>query len=873
MRKGIFYLVVFLVLLVGPTAVRYLNFYEFGGTEPEEPPDYSGANIEPVAIPVSSNFIDEPEVGEGFVLLDQAHDNFFTLDEIGYLDGRLAARGHELRAYESGDLASALRSVKAFVVIAPQKAFTPDEVMAVRDFVRRGGRLLLIGDPTRFTVFVEEDLFTFTVDIVSDKIPLNSLANEFDLIFNADYLYNTSENEGNFRNIILHDNGLGESAFTDGLNQLAFYGSHSLQVGPNGRSVLMGDDNTWSSDTDRPGGLTLAASSENGRVLALGDIHFLTPPYYTVYDNSQFISYIANFLTDEAERNYTLADFPYFYDDEVNIVYVGSPDLGPDAFDEIIALQDAFRSVDLDLLLKGQIDSDTDTLYVGLYNQADELADILLSNGISLTIQPPILPEVEMDAPEDEDVDEDEEDLEKTDSEEENTDDLEEPTDALRLVRSDLGNVRMVGTAVILLQQDGDRHNVIVLAASKEGLENTIGRLLDLIPLNADYALDDCLLQSNLALCPTDVFDEEVEAELKTGGTPNTSEAEESSEDEEPTEDNDKPDDDALEGENQGSISLDETVEEILGSGEVHLWTFSEGPVTVDITVVGSDGLDTVLELYGPDNEFIESADSTFSDGTEEIIGIELDSGDYTIRIRDFFDDGGSYSLAVTEAGTASSPEDEEDASSGNNIFLFGDDDGDALSGGFTSVDVLADMLSVDYDVTVWRTSEDGPLQENTLDGYSLIIWDSGDYRDEDGFFDEDTILIFEHLGEGGKIIIMGSSPTLLSTLELAPLSDIEVATDDPVLLDGFSAGEVIELDQTYDVVLFDDSAGDIEESDIILFTRGPESEEIGTVVGIASVEDEFSNTQAAILLFPFTSLPSNIQETLLSNLISWMEL
>ena len=897
MRKALVYVVLFLALLLGPAAVRYLNFYQLGSTERQEPPEYTGERIEAVDIPASSNFVDEPEVGDGFVLLDQAHDNFFTLDEIGYLDGRLAARGHELRAYEFGDLASALRSVKAFVVIAPQTPFMPDEIMAVRDFVARGGRLLLIGDPTRFTVFVEEDLFTFTVDIVSDKIPLNSLANEFDIIFNADYLYNTSENEGNFRNIILHDSGLGEGEFTDSLDQLVFYGSHSLQVGPDGRSLLRGDDNTWSSDTDRPGGLTLAASSENGRVLALGDIHFLTAPYYTVYDNAQFIARVADFLTDEADRAFTLADFPYFYSDDVNLVYIGSPDLGPDAFDEIIILQDAFRTADLNLSVQAVADSSTETLYLGLYNQTDDVIDLLVSNGISLTIQPPILTDEELkileeDEAEDEEAAGDEEEGEEDDEEaeeaedEETSEEEEDDVEAVRLIRSDLGNIQMSGTAVILLQQNGDQHNVVVLAASQEGLENTINRLLDLVPLNADYALDDCLLQTSLALCPTDILAEEVEAELDTGGTPESLDADEpEAEEDEAIEDDDdfseedetSSDSEAPEGISQGSIGLDETVEATLATDEAHLWTFSDGPAIVDIVLEGSESMDAVLELYDPDNELLDSADSTFSGGIEELLGVEVDSGDYTIRVRDFFNEGGDYSLAVTlvaESDSEEEGEEEEEETTGETgIFIFGDDDGEALSSGFTSVDALADLLSADHDITIWRTSEDGPLQEDTLDGYSLIIWDSGDYRNEDGFFDEDTVIVFEKLDEGGNIIIMGSSPTLFSALELVPVADIEVASDDPVLLDGFSAGDVIELDATYDVVLFDDFAGDIEENDTILFVRGPGSEESGSIVGVATTEDEFNDTRAAFLLFPFTSVPEDVQEALLSNLIAWFGL
>ncbi|MCZ7671466.1 MAG: hypothetical protein M5U34_32195 [Chloroflexi bacterium] len=53
----------------------------------------------------------------------------------------------------------------------------------MRRFIDRG-RVLMVGDPTRYEIiFDEEDPFAFTFDLDTDEIPLNSLANEFDLIF------------------------------------------------------------------------------------------------------------------------------------------------------------------------------------------------------------------------------------------------------------------------------------------------------------------------------------------------------------------------------------------------------------------------------------------------------------------------------------------------------------------------------------------------------------------------------------------------------------------------------------------------------------------------------------------------------------------
>jgi hypothetical protein len=849
MRRGIiFFIAVFLLLLLAPAGIRYLRYYDLGGGNRAQPPAFDPGDITEVPTPAATDYMDDPEPQEGFVLLDQAHENAFTLDEIGYLDGRLAARGFELLHYTGGDLNAALRPANAFVVITPLTDFTLGERQAVSNFVDRGGRLLMVGDPTRFNVIVEEDEFTFSFHLEGDKIPLNSLANEFDIIFNGDYLYNTIENEGNFRNIVLKEGGFAEDALTEGLERLAFYGAHSLEVGSDGVALLTADDNTWSSGTDRPGELALAVSSNGGRALALGDINFLSQPYYTVFDNSQFIARIADFLTEPSTRGFILADFPYFYRNPINLVYTGAPDLGPDAFDEIIALQDAFRDVDQTLSLVAVPQSDRDTLYLGLYNQSDEVAEILSSAGITLTIAPPI-------------GEEKEDEVEAAEESEAESDEVtpEAEETAVRLVESELGKVQMSGTALILLDESQGRRNVIVLAASNDGLENTIDRLLNLVPLNADYALADCLLQNTLALCPTDVVDEEVEAQLETSGVPEEEGEEEEEEEEEEGEETGG-DIDAVD---QGSIGLDETVEGTLAEGEAHAWTFSDGPATIDIVVESGEELDAILELYNPDNQLIESSDSGFTGENEEILGVDIpDEEEYTILIRDFFEDGGSYTLTVSMGEPG-----EESASEG--IFIFADDDGAPLTTGFTSVETLVALLADEHEVTTWVSSEDGPLEADAPQGYELIIWDSGDYRNEDGFFDEDGAVILNALEEGGNLLVTGSSPTLFGDTELAALADVEVAGADPVLLDGLTVGEIFELDQTYDAVLSDVLSSDTEENSVAFFLRGPASEESGNVTGIA-IEEEFNEQRTIFLLVPFIALPDDVQELLLDNFINW---
>ncbi|MCP4422968.1 MAG: hypothetical protein GY803_00605, partial [Chloroflexi bacterium] len=212
------------------------------------------------------------------------------------------------------------------------------------------------------------------------------------------------------------------------------------------------------------------------------------------------------------------------------------------------------------------------------------------------------------------------------------------------------------GTSLILLDEEDGRRRVVVLAASAQGLENSVNRLLNLILLNADYALSDCLVQDNLALCPSNVFDEAVEAELISNETPDTPIEEETPfppEDEGDLGGGDGPNID-LEGVVlQGSISAGETVTGTLAEGETHSWMFVEGPATLDIYLFGEE-LDGVLEVYGPDLELLYTTDNSLIGEEEQLLSVEIpDDQAYAIAARDFFGRVADYVLSVYLSGEA----------------------------------------------------------------------------------------------------------------------------------------------------------------------------------------------------------------------------
>jgi hypothetical protein len=209
----------------------------------------------------------------GVALFDLAHGNSYKPNEFNVLLTRVVARNYTVKYLsDKGEMNKTLRRASTFIVTAPKEQYTEEEVTFVEDFLRENGTLLLLDDPSR-----------------DSKINLLSL--RFGIVFNRDYLYNTAANDGNYRYVIFTD--FKESNITKGLGKVALYVAESLT----GNGLILSDANTYSSLGVRD---IFSPAVAKDRILAIGDITFLTPPYNTVYDNNRFVSNIADFITSSS---------------------------------------------------------------------------------------------------------------------------------------------------------------------------------------------------------------------------------------------------------------------------------------------------------------------------------------------------------------------------------------------------------------------------------------------------------------------------------------------------------------------------------------------------------------------------------------------
>ncbi len=402
MRKFIWILpfVILIVIILVFLAGRFF-YYNSTVASAYTPPERGMATVELAKSPKSARLeaVDNPQVSRGVVVIDYAHDNALYVEELNVLLSKIAARGFSYELVQDADaknspssaasdqsantsdqlapmptspqetspnlLTDKLRYAAGLILPLPRRAYTPDEVDQIKQFVAKGGRVLIIGDPTRTT----------TVDA------LNSIASEFDLIYANDYLYSLNHNDNNYRNVVYTN--FKKSPLTTGLDEkskVIFYANSSV-YSP-GHEIIIGDDTTHSSLSEGGRVNSPAALTTQDRVLALGDLTFLTEPYSNAENNGVLINNIAAFLSS-GRRDLTLADFPYFFNPNVDIVF-GSSLVFNSQLADSVKLKEELEKVGRVVTFTDKIDSQNDVIFIGRFNETDVITDYLAAGHISI---------------------------------------------------------------------------------------------------------------------------------------------------------------------------------------------------------------------------------------------------------------------------------------------------------------------------------------------------------------------------------------------------------------------------------------------------------------------------------------------------------
>ena len=302
-----------------------------------------------------------------------------------------------------------LRRADSLLVILPRLAYSEAETALVERFVEKGGKLLLVSDPTR-------------------PQQINTLAARFGLEFRPDYLYNVAEYDLSFRNIIVRE--FQPDELTVGVDAITLYAAGSIRS--SGPGLAFAGADTESSVLETSEKLYPIAGGDSRNVLAVADFTFMVPPQNSLLDNDRLISNIADFLTS-SERKYELADFPHFYEagsENGTDILLGRESL----WDIGIRTKNGLADYQISSEIRGVEDLSRETVFLGLYEDALPMSRYLQAVGVRIgdTLGTPFAPDLDPD-----------------------------------------------GTSVTVLDQNQDRHVLVVLADSPWTLDGAVNRLLD----------------------------------------------------------------------------------------------------------------------------------------------------------------------------------------------------------------------------------------------------------------------------------------------------------------------------------------------------------------------------------------------------------
>jgi hypothetical protein len=456
------------------------------------PPDISAVNESQITPHLADHqsFEDVPLTGAGHVLIDLSHANDLDINDLSPLRDRLKARGVTVETFDGLDtfLSNKLHRATALLVIAPTEAFTKWEREAVRDFVADGGKLLLAADPTRMVP--SESFFSSP----TSAVPLiNDVANPFGVIYFDDHLYNVKDNAGNYRHVKLAPTD-DEHPLTEGLDEVVFFATHSLRS--NGLTLVAGDENTRSPLRSGESNLAAAALTADERVLALGDVTFLTAPHHTIGDNDRFLSHIADWLGADSRQRDELEDFPYMFKQPVDLIQASGEFLDTRLITYTDDLQETFEQADLSLNVHDTVQPGHDALLVGLFADLYDVREYLTRAGVSVYV---------------------EETIEDTSFDEEGIGLEEEPTASPSIEIENLGTIGGRGIGLYILDRSDERVALTVLAEDSATAVKAMERL-------ASRNLSDCLQVDTVTVCSTGESQDSLG--MDSGGEPSGEETE-----------------------------------------------------------------------------------------------------------------------------------------------------------------------------------------------------------------------------------------------------------------------------------------------------------------------------------------------------------
>lgn len=225
-----------------------------------------------------TNILSHNPVSENVVFVDVSHKNIFIYEILGAFWSKLIENNMKVYFTDIQSLANYMTYIgmpKALIIICPNSPFNYYEINIIKNYVIRGGKLILIYDPS-----------------IVPSIYINMLAQEYGMYFSEGYLYDMKHNYGVYRNIIVRK--FTNHILTSNITELTLFTAAQVYGGEKGLAYTF--NTTYLSLLDVKGIYTPIAI--NGKVLAIGDLTFMLDPFQDISNNKTFLENLIKFIKE-----------------------------------------------------------------------------------------------------------------------------------------------------------------------------------------------------------------------------------------------------------------------------------------------------------------------------------------------------------------------------------------------------------------------------------------------------------------------------------------------------------------------------------------------------------------------------------------------
>lgn len=227
------------------------------------------------------------------VLVDLSHGNRVSWWSLDALIAELAEINATVNFVKTWyELEASLNNSTCLIVAAPTLPYTGKEIERIERFVKDGGMLILLFDPSIEYIGLEGVSAYITA-------PINTLTERFGLTFAYGFLYNEEEHLGIYRNIYISEFA-GDELFKDVRTMALFTATHIRSES----GIAWTSNSTFSSSAEKTGKYVITTHGRYGKgeVIALGDITIFSEPFCYVEDNYRFIRNLAEFIIKKSRK-------------------------------------------------------------------------------------------------------------------------------------------------------------------------------------------------------------------------------------------------------------------------------------------------------------------------------------------------------------------------------------------------------------------------------------------------------------------------------------------------------------------------------------------------------------------------------------------